>query len=78
MVEYQQLVIDQFKEQDQERRLNLRKTNDLPLEIIEKGAFWCNPGPSPQGNDRPSLYHVMIDNTDYPIEFANKQWCYLV
>ena len=78
MAEYQQLVIDQFIEQNRERRLNPRKTNDLPVEIIGKGAFWRNPGPSPQGNARPSSYHVTIDDTDYPIEFVNKQWCYLV
>ena len=78
MAEYQQLVIDQFKEQDRERRLNPRKTNDLPVEIIGKGAFWRNPGLSPQGNDRLSSYYVMIDNINYPIEFINKQWYYLV
>ena len=78
MAEYQQLVIDQFEEQERERRLNPRKTNDLPIEIIGKGAFWRNPGLSPQGNNRPSSYHVTIDNINYPIEFVNKQWCYLV
>ena len=78
MAEYQQLVIDQFTEQNREQRLNPRKTNDLPVEIIGKGAFWCNPGPSPQGNNRSSSYHVTINDTDYPIEFVNKQWCYLV
>ena len=78
MAEYQQLAIDQFIEQNWERRLNPRKTNDLPVEIIGKGAFWRNPGPSPQGNNRLSSYHVTINDTDYPIEFVNKQWCYLV
>ena len=78
MAEYQQLVIDQFTEQNREQRLNPRKTNNLPVEIIGKGAFWRNPGPSPQGNARPSSYHVTIDDTDYPIEFVNKQWCYLI
>ena len=78
MTEYQRLVIDQFKEQERERRLNPRKTNDLPIEILGRGAFWCNPGLSSQGNDKPSSYHVTIDNIDYPIKFVNKQWCYLV
>ena len=78
MAEYQQLVINQFKEQEQEQRLNPRKTNDLPVEIIGKGAFWRKPGLSPQGNDRPSSYHITIDNIDYSIEFVNKQWCYLI
>ena len=78
MAEYQQLVIDQFKEQYWERRLNPRKTNNLSIEIIGKGAFWRKLGLSPQGNDRPSSYHVTIDNIDYPIEFVNKQWCYLI
>ena len=30
IAEYQQLAVDQFKEQDREQRLNPRKTNDLP------------------------------------------------
>ena len=67
MAEYQQLVVDQFIEQNRERRLNPRKTNDLPVEIIGKGAFWRNPGPLPQGNARPSSYHVTVDDIDYPI-----------
>ena len=78
MAGYQQLVIEQFKEQDQEQRLNLRKTNDLPVEIIGNGAFLHKPGPSPQGNDRPPSYHIIIDNIYHLVEFENKQWCYLV
>ena len=74
MVGYQVLAIEDLWEHGSTRRIQPRKTNDLPEEITGSGAVWYDPGNSPSGHKIPPSYHTEIGNKATVIEFLNNQW----